>query len=639
MAESLDPLLYGTVVGRFLVQLADSTDVDLKPDILPARGYLTFTPATTYANVKAAEPDPATIFPQTVYGVLDDKGYLCSVKVDSKGIPVKSSSGAFVPVERGIRMQASSDPNLIPSNWTWNVSFNLTFNNQVISYPSFNFTLDPNQEVDLAYVKPTDQTSGTITITGPRGARGNTGPKGDTGPVNTLKIGTVKTVATGGNATASITGDAPNQILNLGLPQGPVGPSGGPIPAGGQEGQVVRKTSGGGFEWFSLSDHATEPNRLDDSTDLNTFNYDFIGVQLMTVNAKTELNYPDKVAGLFRSYAIRSTGMVWQFYDAYGTENDNGSGKTARQKHFVRNAYLNKWSPWYSLVRAGDVATASSAGLMSAEHFSTLQEATSGFSTNNLVKRDGNGDFTAGHIYSSSSSQPSNDKSYAKKGYVDTEITSAKAHSYDLTSKTSPDFDTMTTAGTYFVDGDSANAPKLVGLTFGGLLEVYVTKGGGLNRGVQRLTVNVVRENGGIIKNWGGSTGEDFFGVVFTRSFTYLTSGYVFYPWKMHGETPPRENGITVDKSRIENIRYPFQRSVRDGNLRVWGACDFASSYRSGVAFTLTPDLAVQAKQITAGTEADAGYGKVQIKGTTGSFYINKPGVNWVTFDGEWYFE
>ena len=37
------------------------------------------------------------------------------------------------------------------------------------------------------------------------------GPKGDTGPANTLKIGTVEK---GEKASASITGEAPNQTLN-----------------------------------------------------------------------------------------------------------------------------------------------------------------------------------------------------------------------------------------------------------------------------------------------------------------------------------------------------------------------------------------------------------------------------------------
>jgi hypothetical protein len=50
--------------------------------------------------------------------------------------------------------------------------------------------------------------------------RGNTG---DTGPANSLAIGTVTTVAAGGSATASVTGSAPSQTLNLGLPTGATG--------------------------------------------------------------------------------------------------------------------------------------------------------------------------------------------------------------------------------------------------------------------------------------------------------------------------------------------------------------------------------------------------------------------------------
>ena len=84
MAESLNTLQYGTVVGRFLVELGESSDPDLTPDVYPVKGFLTFTPATSYSNVKTAQPDPATVFPQTVYGVLDSDGYLCSVQVDNK---------------------------------------------------------------------------------------------------------------------------------------------------------------------------------------------------------------------------------------------------------------------------------------------------------------------------------------------------------------------------------------------------------------------------------------------------------------------------------------------------------------------------------------------------------------------------
>lgn len=61
---------------------------------------------------------------------------------------------------------------------------------------------------------------------GPTGAAGPTGPTGSTGPANTLTIGTVTTLAAGASATATITGTAPNQTLNLGIPQGAAGSGG-----------------------------------------------------------------------------------------------------------------------------------------------------------------------------------------------------------------------------------------------------------------------------------------------------------------------------------------------------------------------------------------------------------------------------
>ena len=73
--------------------------------------------------------------------------------------------------------------------------------------------------------------------TGPEGATGPTGPAGldgatgPTGPAGldgetpTLTIGTVTTGDPGTEATASITGTAPNYVLNLTIPQGPTGPA------------------------------------------------------------------------------------------------------------------------------------------------------------------------------------------------------------------------------------------------------------------------------------------------------------------------------------------------------------------------------------------------------------------------------
>ena len=61
------------------------------------------------------------------------------------------------------------------------------------------------------------------------GATGPTGPTGATGEAGetpTLTIGEVTTGESGTEATASITGTAPNFVLNLTIPQGPTGPTG-----------------------------------------------------------------------------------------------------------------------------------------------------------------------------------------------------------------------------------------------------------------------------------------------------------------------------------------------------------------------------------------------------------------------------
>lgn len=62
--------------------------------------------------------------------------------------------------------------------------------------------------------------NGTLTLGIPRGDRGAPGAPGANGPANTLKIGTV---TSGAVASATITGTAPNQTLNLVLKQGDKG--------------------------------------------------------------------------------------------------------------------------------------------------------------------------------------------------------------------------------------------------------------------------------------------------------------------------------------------------------------------------------------------------------------------------------
>ena len=67
--------------------------------------------------------------------------------------------------------------------------------------------------------------SGTVGPTGPTGPQGEIGPTGPVGEMPTLTIESVTTGAPGTDASATITGVAPNYVLNLTIPQGPTGPT------------------------------------------------------------------------------------------------------------------------------------------------------------------------------------------------------------------------------------------------------------------------------------------------------------------------------------------------------------------------------------------------------------------------------
>lgn len=68
-----------------------------------------------------------------------------------------------------------------------------------------------------------DKTTGTLALGIPKGSKGDTGATGATGPANVLTIGSV---TSGKVASATITGEAPNQVLNLVLEKGDKGETG-----------------------------------------------------------------------------------------------------------------------------------------------------------------------------------------------------------------------------------------------------------------------------------------------------------------------------------------------------------------------------------------------------------------------------
>lgn len=88
---------------------------------------------------------------------------------------------------------------------------------------------------------------------GPQGDKGEKGDKGDPGAAGengvtpTFSIGTVTTLSAGSSATATITGTAESPVLNLGIPKGKDGTSGGGSDGTGADGvgiaSVVQTTT------------------------------------------------------------------------------------------------------------------------------------------------------------------------------------------------------------------------------------------------------------------------------------------------------------------------------------------------------------------------------------------------------------
>ncbi len=151
---------YGTVVGRFLIAKADGSDLDLYPDGAAAQGSVFFTPSVKKLLNIGAGPIPVTIIPATYEAVLDSEGYLLG------------EDGT-----RGVRLIATDDPDMNPSDWTWSVSYRLTDDNGVpiSGIPDYSIELPSNGEVDLTVVTPVSESNGTYYVVGPTGP---TGPQG-----------------------------------------------------------------------------------------------------------------------------------------------------------------------------------------------------------------------------------------------------------------------------------------------------------------------------------------------------------------------------------------------------------------------------------------------------------------------------
>jgi hypothetical protein len=83
--------------------------------------------------------------------------------------------------------------------------------------------------------------------------------RGPAGPANTLTIGTVLTLSPGSTASATITGTAPNQTLDIGIPAGPAGAAGPGVATGGPPGSVLAKLTDTNFDtqWINATSAPT----------------------------------------------------------------------------------------------------------------------------------------------------------------------------------------------------------------------------------------------------------------------------------------------------------------------------------------------------------------------------------------------
>lgn len=160
--ESLSPLAFGTIVGRFVAGVGDQAWANgTAPGVVPITvGTVNFTPSAALLLVQSAYPEPTTVLPQAVTAYFDTEGYL----VDTNGA-------------RGIQLFASDDP-AVSSTYSYRVDFTglgyvdgdgLTHQ---VNRSSFVINVPSNGTVDLTLAAPLTTSSGQTVTKGDKGDPG-----------------------------------------------------------------------------------------------------------------------------------------------------------------------------------------------------------------------------------------------------------------------------------------------------------------------------------------------------------------------------------------------------------------------------------------------------------------------------------
>lgn len=212
------------------------------------------------AKAAAGDPNPGlaehpiTFTPRA--GVLVDRG--------SQQVLTTGSFTAFPAKNDGyfqIQLPATDDPDVTPTDWTFQVveptgrSYDLWVpeNTPILNAPGDR--LDGQKVIELSDSIAAAPSGGTVQLMAGRGvdsmavrdidgtdhlfATYTDGTEQDLGPVmaapaTTLTVGTVTSVGSGSTASATISGTAPNQTLDLSIPRGTAGTPGAPGSTGPQ---------------------------------------------------------------------------------------------------------------------------------------------------------------------------------------------------------------------------------------------------------------------------------------------------------------------------------------------------------------------------------------------------------------------
>lgn len=152
------------------------------------------------------------------------------------------------------------------------------------------------------------------------------GKRGEPGPANTLSIGTVETLPPGSESTVVITGDAPNQVLSFGLVQGVKGEAAEPPPVL----SVNQKT---GDVVLDSEDIFSTSGRIGDASYITLGLY----VQEELGWATNGLNYPEPQPGALTVIDTGNGNVIQTYVNCYSTKT---------YKRAFRNA---AWTVWYAL--------------------------------------------------------------------------------------------------------------------------------------------------------------------------------------------------------------------------------------------------------------------------------------------------